>query len=76
MAAAAILKNLTRLEVVFSGQTVVIKSNRKSDTATMFMRFPPYFYFRFHVRASRASFIAFLQSLVLDIASLDRYGRV
>ena len=50
MAAAAILKNPTGPEVVFSSQTVVhtpivLKSNMKSGTASSFMRFSPYFYF-------------------------------
>ena len=46
MAVAAILKNPTRPEVVFNGQTVagtgpyiVFKSNRKSDNASLFMWF-------------------------------------
>jgi len=36
-------------EVVCNGQTVpyiLLKSNRKSDTASSFMWFPQYFYFR------------------------------
>jgi len=41
-----------RLEIVFSGHTAVdtsilLKSIRKSGTENSFMRFPPYFYFRF-----------------------------
>ena len=46
----------TRPEVVFRSQTVLdrsiycIKSNRKSGTASSFMLFPPYFYFRFEHR--------------------------
>jgi len=52
MAAAATLKNPTRLEIVFSGHTAVdtsilLKSIRKSGTENSFMWFPPYFYFRF-----------------------------
>ena len=54
MAATASLKNPTRPEVVFRGQMVVDTSTycikveyRKSGTASSFMRFPPYFYFRF-----------------------------
>jgi len=42
-----------------------------------FMRFPPYLYFRFpHIPASRAAFIAFLQSFAPDIASLDHFDTV
>jgi len=38
--------------------------------------FPPYFYFRFPVRASRASFIAFLESIVPDRISRPLRSRL
>ena len=54
-----------RAEVLFSGQRVavryginmVLKSNRKSCVASPFMRFSPYFYFRFSRR--RRTVVAF-----------------
>jgi len=68
---------LRKPEVVFDGQTVaggsyiVLKSTRKSGTANSFMWFPPHSYLRFRVHASWPSFIAFLQSIAPEIASLD-----
>ena len=60
----------------FNGQTVADKTVycikvEYSRTVNSFMWFPSYFYSRLGVHASQASFIAFLQSLVPDIASLD-----
>jgi len=55
---------LAKTEIVLTskwwqiGTYILLKSNRKSDTASSFMWFPPYFYFRFGRSASWASFIA------------------
>ena len=79
MAAAAILKNPTRQNVVVSGQTVVDMSIYciKVEWEVGYCEFVYGFSAIFLLPVSAfALFIASLQSVAPDMASVDHYGRV